>query len=40
MYAKCMEHNSGNADACQWAWDSVSQCRTRAMQQAGQGPQA
>jgi hypothetical protein len=40
MYAKCMDHNNADAAACQWAWDSVSQCRTRAMQQAGQGPQA
>ncbi len=31
MYSKCMEHNNGEASACQWAWDSVAQCRTQAM---------
>uniref|UniRef100_A0A7S1LQ21 CHCH domain-containing protein n=1 Tax=Neobodo designis TaxID=312471 RepID=A0A7S1LQ21_NEODS len=40
MYAKCMEHNGNNAEACQWAWDSVAQCRTKALQEAGQSPQA
>ena len=40
MYAKCMEHNNNNADACSWAWDSVSQCRTKAVAQAQQGPSA
>ena len=34
MYAKCMEHNNNQADACQWAWDSVAQCRTKAMDEA------
>jgi len=33
MYAKCMEFNNANASACQWAWDSVAQCRTQAMAQ-------
>jgi hypothetical protein len=33
MYAKCMEHNASDAPQCQWAWDSVAQCRTKAMQQ-------
>lgn len=33
-YAKCMEHNSNDANACNWAWDSVAQCREKALSNA------
>lgn len=26
-YAKCVEANGGNVNACLWAWDMVAQCR-------------
>eukprot|EP00672_Neobodo_designis_P020928 CAMPEP_0174829092 /NCGR_PEP_ID=MMETSP1114-20130205/1725_1 /TAXON_ID=312471 /ORGANISM="Neobodo designis, Strain CCAP 1951/1" /LENGTH=166 /DNA_ID=CAMNT_0016062835 /DNA_START=53 /DNA_END=553 /DNA_ORIENTATION=- len=47
MYAKCMEANNNNVEACQWTWDYVAQCRTEtaraveeeeAAAQRGRGP--
>ena len=31
LYAKCMEANNNNVEACNWTWDYVAKCRVDTM---------